>query len=178
MGAAPARVGARVTIHPTVQIFGADHVEIGSDVRIDAFAVITAGPGRVVIGDHVHIGAAAHLFGTAGITIGDFTSVSSRVSLFSTNDDYTDGHLSGPLVPDELRKVDERPVELGRHALVGCGSVVLPGVVLGEGAAVGALSVVKHDVPSGAVVAGTPARRVATRDTARLAALERRLGPR
>lgn len=162
-------------IHASVEIFGGDHVEIGSNVRIDAHCVITAGPGRVTIGDNVHIGAATHLFGTAGIAIADFANISSRVSLFSTNDDYTEGYLTNPMVPDELRKVTEAPVTIERHAIVGCGTVVLPGVVVGTGAAVGALSLVKDDVEPFAVVAGTPARRIGERDRQRLEELERRL---
>jgi acetyltransferase-like isoleucine patch superfamily enzyme len=170
-----AALGPGGAIHPTVLVFGAEHVEVGTNVRIDAHCIITAGPGRVTIGDNVHIGAATHLFGTAGVEIADFANVSSRVSLFSTNDDYTEGHLTNPTVPASLRKVEEAPVRLGRHAIVGCGTVVLPGVTVGTGAAVGALSLVKHDVDPFTVVAGTPAHPVGTRDRERLEALERRL---
>ena len=148
---------------------------IGDNVRIDAHCIITAGPGRVTIGDNVHIGAATHLFGTAGITIGDFANISSRVSLFSTNDDYTEGYLTNPTVPVDLRKVTEAPVRIEEHAIVGCGSVILPGVVVGRGAAVGALSLVKRDVVPFTVVAGTPARAVGARDRKRLEALARRI---
>ena len=161
-------------VHSSVLVFGSEHVEMGENVRIDAHVVITAGPGRVTIGDNVHIGAAAHLFGTAGIEIADFANLSSRVSLFSTNDDYTEGYLTSPVVPDHLRKVVEAPVKVGRHAIVGCGAVVLPGVTIGEGAAVGALSLVKVDVDPYVVVAGAPARRVAERNRERLLTLERR----
>jgi galactoside O-acetyltransferase len=162
-------------IHESVLIFGEADVEIGENVRIDAHCIITAGPGRVTIGDNVHIGAATHLFGTAGIEIADFANVSSRVSLFSTNDDYTEGYLTNPMVPEELRKVTEAPVKLDRHAIVGCGAIVLPGVTVGLGAAVGALSLVKHDVEPFTVVAGTPARPVGTRDGERLLELERQM---
>jgi dTDP-4-amino-4,6-dideoxy-D-glucose acyltransferase len=162
-------------IHESVLIFGEEHVTIGDNVRIDAHCIITAGPGPVTIGDNVHIGAATHLFGTAGIAIADFANISSRVSLFSTNDDYTEGYLTNPMVPEELRKVAEAPVRIEAHAIVGCGSVVLPGVVIGRGAAVGALSLVKRDVEPFAIVAGTPAKPVGTRDRERLEALERRL---
>jgi acetyltransferase-like isoleucine patch superfamily enzyme len=162
-------------VHPTVLIFGEEHVHLGDDVRIDAYAIITAGPGEVRIGSNVHIGAATHLFGTAGIEIADYANVSSRVSLFSTNDDYTEGHLTNPTVPAELRGVTAAPVRLEEHAIIGCGAVILPGVVVGRGAAVGALSLVKRDVEPYTVVAGTPARQVGTRDRERLEALERRL---
>ena len=67
------------------------------------------------------------------------------------------------------------PVRIEEHAIVGCGSVVLPGVVIGRGAAVGALSLVKRDVEPFTIVAGTPARPVGTRDRERLEALAQRL---
>lgn len=162
-------------VHESVLVFGSEHVTIGDNVRIDAHCIITAGPGSVTIGDNVHIGAATHLFGTAGIEIADFANISSRVSLFSTNDDYTDGYLTNPMVPDDLRKVSEAPVRIEAHAIVGCGSVVLPGVVVGRGAAVGALSLVKRDVEPFTIVAGTPARPVGMRDRERLETLEQRL---
>src|SRR4051812_12563044 len=98
---AVARSGDAVTIHPTVLFFGAEHVELGSHVRIDAHCIITAGPEKVVIGDYVHLGAATHIFGAAGVRIDDFAGVSSRVSIFSTSDDYSEGHMTNPTVPVE-----------------------------------------------------------------------------
>lgn len=170
-----ASLGTDVSVHPSVEVFGAADVHLGSHVRIDCFCLLTAGPGVVRIGDHVHVSASAHVFGTAGVTVEDFAGLSARVLVFSVNDDFVEGHLTGPTVPDELRKVTAAEVVLRRHALVGAGSVVLPGVEIGEGAIVGALSLVKHDVPPGAVVAGVPARRIGTRDVGRLAELEARL---
>ena len=125
-------VGSDVQVDETVRVFGAQHVAIGSHVRIDCFAVITAGPERVSIGDHVHLGVGTCLFGTAGIEIGDFTSLSSRVSVYSTDDDYGGGRLSGPTVPLDFRSVHSSRVVLERHALVGAGSVILPGVRIAE----------------------------------------------
>jgi|SRR4051794_34854454 dTDP-4-amino-4,6-dideoxy-D-glucose acyltransferase len=165
----------RQRVHESVLVFGSEHVTLGDNVRIDAHSIITAGPGAVTIGDNVHIGAATHLFGTAGIEIEDFANISSRVSLFSTNDDYTDGYLTNPMVPDDLRKVNEAPVRIEAHAIVGCGTVVLPGVVVGRGAAVGALSLVKRDVEPFTIVAGTPARPVGMRNRERLETLAQRL---
>ena len=177
-----AAVGTDVVVHETALFFGTPHVHIGSHVRIDAFAIVTAGPGDVHIGDRVHIGAAAQVFGTAGVRLEDFAGVSPRVTIFSASDDYVEGHLTNPTVPAELRKVVQAPVTVGRHVIVGAGSVVLPGVRLGEGAAVGALSLVARDVAPCSVVAGAPARHIRERDGARLRELESRLhgrdGPR
>jgi acetyltransferase-like isoleucine patch superfamily enzyme len=170
-----ASVGQGVSIHPSVEIFGAENVSIGSNVRIDCFAVITAGPGEVTIGDGAHLGVGACLLGTAGIRIGDFVSLSPRATILSTSDDFTEGHMAGPNVPAEFRSVDAAEVVIERHAIVGSGAVVLPGAAIGWGAAVGALSLVKGAVEAGSVVAGTPARRVGTRNLERLQELERRL---
>jgi galactoside O-acetyltransferase len=165
-------VGSDVQVDETVQVFGARHVEIGNHVRIDCYAVITAGPATVSIGDHVHLGVGSCLFGTAGIEIGDFTSLSSRVSVYSTDDDYHGGRLSGPTVPLEYRSVHTRPVVVGAHVLVGAGSIILPGVSVSRGAAVGALSLIKRDVGEGELVAGVPARFLHRRDIDSLTELE------
>lgn len=170
-----AAVGTNVTIDPTALFYGAEHISIGSNVRIDAHAIVTGGAAGVRIGDHVHIGAGAQLFGTAGLELCDFSGVSPRASIFTTNDDYTEGWLTGPTVPDELRKVHGAPVRLGPHAVVGAGSVVLPGVTFGKGAMVGSLSLVRRDVEPFVVVAGNPARPVSTRDRARLEELEQQM---
>jgi galactoside O-acetyltransferase len=172
---AVAGAGDNVNIHPTVLIFGAEHVTVGSNVRIDAHCIITAGPGKVEIGDHVHLGAAVHIFGSAGVRISDFCGLSSRVSIFSTSDDYSEGHLTNPTVPEDLRKVTAAPVALERHAIIGCGSVLMPGITVGEGAAVGALSMVNRSVPAYSIVSGNPMRRIGERDGERLAEMEKRI---
>jgi acetyltransferase-like isoleucine patch superfamily enzyme len=169
-----AAVGNDVRIDPTARIFGLEHVSIGSHVRIDCYTVITAGPEPVIIGDHVHLGVGVCLFGTAGIEIGDFASLSGRVAVYSTNDDFVGGHLVGPTAPRDLRNVHASRVVVGSHAVVGAGSVILPGVSIGRGAAVGALSLVKREVAEGEVAAGIPARPIGVRNLERLNSLDER----
>lgn len=57
-----------------------------------------------------------------------------------------------------LARAPRRPVRIGRDVFVGARAIVLKGVTIGDGAVVGAGSVVTRDVPAGAVVAGNPAR--------------------
>lgn len=80
--------------------------------------------------------------------------------------------MTNPTVPDEYKKASRAAVRIKGHVIIGAGSVVLPGVTLGFGSAVGALSLVRDDVDEGVVVAGTPAKPIGRRDTARLIALE------
>jgi acetyltransferase-like isoleucine patch superfamily enzyme len=57
-----------------------------------------------------------------------------------------------------------KPVTVGERAWIATGSIVLPGVTIGEGAVVGAGAVVTRDVAPYTIVAGAPARPVAERN--------------
>jgi len=156
-------VGENVSIDSTALFYNPSQISIGSNVRIDAYSVISAGSGGISIGDHVHIGAYVLLVGAARIELHSYSGLSGRVSIYSSNDDYKGDALTGPTVPDEFRKVTRAPVTIGRHVVVGAGSVILPGVTIAEGACVGALSLIRRDVPSFKIVAGHLARIVGER---------------
>ena len=87
---------------------------------------------------------------TAPVTIGDDTRIGPAVQI------YTAEH---PLDPATRRSGLEsgRTVTIGRNVWIGGGAIILPGVTIGDDAVVGAGSVVTHDVPAGARVAGNPA---------------------
>jgi galactoside O-acetyltransferase len=148
-------VGEDVRIDRSARFYGAERISVGSHVRIDAYTVLSAGDGGIEIGDHVHISVRVFMVGAARIEIHDFAGISAGVSIFSSNDDYSGSALTGPTVPEELRNVTHLPVVIGRHVVVGTGSVVLPGVRIDAGAVVGALTLVRKDVPAFAIVAGT-----------------------
>ncbi|HEY2843001.1 MAG TPA: hypothetical protein VGJ09_05095 [Bryobacteraceae bacterium] len=136
---------------------------IGDNTRIDAFCLISAaGPG-VSIGSNVHIGAGTYIFGGGGVTIEDFAAVSVRCAIFSTNDDFSGEYMIGPAVPSRFRNVTAAPVRVARHAAIGAGSVVLPGVTFGEGSAAGALSLVTQNVNPFTMVLSGSARAVKPR---------------
>ncbi len=142
-----ASLGRDVRIHRSAVLVGADRIRIGDHARIDCFSLISAGPCGIDIGHCVHVAAGCYLFGGGGrILLQDFSGLSSRVAIYTASDDYTDGFMTNPTVPDEFRKVTSGPVTLGRHAIVGASSVILPGVTVGLGAAIGALSCVKRNV--------------------------------
>jgi galactoside O-acetyltransferase len=169
-----ASVGENVLVDRSARIYGASRLSIGDDSRIDAFAVVSCGEGGVAIGRNVHIASFVFMAGAARIELADFSGLSGRVSVYSSSDDYSGAALTNPTVPEELANVLSAPVSLGRHVIVGAGSVILPGVTLGEGSAVGALSLVREDVPEFTIVAGVPAKVRAERQR-RLLDLERDL---
>src|SRR5262245_21415473 len=155
-------IGRDVAISDRSPIYGAGSISIGSHVRIDDFAILTAHQ-PVVIGSYVHISAFAFLSGSHGIVIEDFVNISPRATLLSANDDFSGQGLPGPLVPDALRNVTEGRIHLGRYSMVGAHSIVLPGVTLGEGAVVGALSLVKESLAPWGIYGGVPARLIRPR---------------
>lgn len=156
--------GEHVLISRKASLYNAGAIEIGSHVRIDDFCVLSAGAGGISIGSFVHIGVYASMIGAGRISVGDYSCLSGRVSVYSSNDDYSGAHLTNPMVPDRYRGVVSADVVVGRHALVGAGSVVLPGVTIGEGASVGAMSFVRGDCSPFGIHAGVPARLIRARD--------------
>lgn len=156
-------IGSQVRLSRKASVYGASRIDLGDHLRIDDFCVLSAGAGGIVFGRYVHVAAFCSLIGGGEIVFEDFSGLSSRVSIYSSNDDYSGASLTNPAVPAEWTNVTHAPVRLGRHVIIGAGTVVLPGVTVGEGAAIGALSLVKRDCEPFGIYFGTPARRVGAR---------------
>lgn len=165
------RCGQDVTIHEAAKIVTAEEMEVGDSVIIDDFAFILAG-GGVRLGSFVHIGSHAFIGGGGGVVMEDFSGLSGGVRVYTGNEDYLGGQLTNPTVPAPWRVATRAPVHIGRHAIVGSGTVILPGVTIGEGTAVGALSVVSRDLEPWTVYAGNPAKPIRSRPRETMLALE------
>ena len=135
---------------------------------------LTAGPGlrmsptaslrngeRITLGRGVHVGERCYLWAgeaTGRIRIGDDVLLAPEVFITASN--Y--GTVAGrPVMAQPKREAD---VVVGDDVWLGTRVVVLPGVTVGDGAIVGAGSVVTKDVPPGAIAVGVPARVVAWRE--------------
>jgi galactoside O-acetyltransferase len=155
--------GDGVRISTKASLHNAKNIRIGHHVRIDDFCVLSAGQGGIDIGNFIHVAVFSSLIGAGRITLRDFCNLSSRTSIYSSNDDYSGAHMTNPTIPPEFTGVTHAAVTVGRHAIVGAGSVLLPGVVLEEGVAVGALSLVNRNCQAFGIYAGSPARRIGNR---------------
>lgn len=158
-----AEVGEGVLISDRASFYNCANIAIGNNVRIDDFCVFSAGKGGIKIGQNVHVAVFSSLIGAGAITISDFCNVSSRVSIYSSSDDYSGAVMTNPTVPSEYTGVIHADVFLAKHVIIGCGSVVLPGVVLGEGAAIGALSLVSSNCMPFGIYAGSPVKLIRQR---------------
>ena len=140
-------IGRDVTIHDFVNLYGC---EIGDESRIGTFVEIQKG---ARIGRRVKV--SSHTFICEGVTIEDQVFIGHNVTFI--NDFYPrattpTGELQsaadGEIVPTIVRK----------GASIGSGTTILCGVEIGEGAIIGAGSVVTKDVEPGMIVAGNPAK--------------------
>jgi maltose O-acetyltransferase len=85
------------------------------------------------------------------VTIGDGTQIGPAVQIYAADH---------PRDAATRRRGLEfgKPVSIGRHAWIGGGAIILPGVSIGDAAVIGAGSVVTRDVAAGVRMAGNPAR--------------------
>ena len=154
-------IGKNVRIAKNNTIIGLENIVIGSNVRIDGeCAISAAGEGWLNIGSYIHIGGWCYLSAGEGIKMEDFSGLSQGVRVYSRTDDYSGKHLTNPTVPERYTGITRGPVVLGRHVIIGSGSVILPNVTVGEGTSVGALSLVTKDTEIWGVYFGSPAKRI------------------
>lgn len=153
-------LGSNVLISRKASIYSAGSISIGNHVRIDDFCILS---GEITLGSYIHISAYTAMYGRFGIFIADFATISGRVLIYSQNDDYSGNYMTNPMVPTQYTKVSGGTVNILKHAIIGSGSVLLPDIIIGEGACVGSMSLVKHNVPEWEIVAGVPARKIGDR---------------
>jgi galactoside O-acetyltransferase len=137
------------------RLVGAGRIRIGHRSQIDEAVFMFAGEG-IEIGEYVHLAMGAAIFGGGACRIGDFSGIGSAVRLVTGSEEVYGRGLTNPTVPPEFRSVRRGRIEVGAHALVFTGSIVLPNVIIGEGAVVGAGSIVHHDLKPWRIYAGNP----------------------
>ena len=144
-------------VHEPVVVVGKESVVAGRGVRIDSFVKIEGGLG-CVLGAYSHIPAFAYLnIGGGALWVGEHAAICNSVRIV-TGSNTMQGWSMSAASPREMQVVDRSFVFVGARTFIGTGAIVLPGVRIGEGAVVGAGSIVAHDVEPWTVVMGTPAR--------------------
>jgi acetyltransferase-like isoleucine patch superfamily enzyme len=141
------KLGKDVIIRDFVNLYGCT---IGDNCKIGTFVEIQK---NASIGNNTKV--SSHTFICEGVTIEEDVFIGHNVSFI--NDKYprsTNG--DGALQTEADWQVVQTRIKRG--ASIGTSSTILCGVVVGEGAIVGAGSVVTRDVPAHAIVAGNPAR--------------------
>ncbi len=155
-------IGKDVLISSKASIYSPEKISIGDNVRIDDFCILS---GSIKIGSHIHISAGVYLYGgEAGIEIGNFSGISSKSIIYAVSDDFSGNYLVGSMISKRFRNIEEREVVIGTHVQIGANCVILPGVKLGEGIAVGASSLVNSSLEEWSINLGVPAKKIKERE--------------
>ncbi|WP_437925029.1 acyltransferase [Sorangium sp. So ce291] len=146
-------------------IQGRGDIILGDNVVLDGkinfvFAARFTDRPTLRIGDNTGIGHDCRIIVGKSITIGKHCRIAGSVYILDSS-----GHPSDP--EDRKRGLppadsEVRPVVIEDNVWLGARSMIFPGVTVGEGSVVAAGSIVMADVPPYTVVAGNPARRVAS----------------
>lgn len=130
----------------------------GAGVRLDVFR--DDGQPALVFGEDVQLNDYVHIGAVERVEIGSQVLIASRVFISDHNHgEYASPDpASAPTTPPALRPLVSKPVRIGDRVWLGEQVCVLPGVSIGDGAIVGAGSVVTRDIPRNSIAVGNPAR--------------------
>lgn len=168
------KIGEDVVIWPKAKIVSPEVISLGDSVLIDDFVLLMGGR-DTSIGSFVHIASFTSISGGGALVMEDFSGLSSGVRIFTGNEDYDGGGLTNPTVPAPYRMPIRSFVHLRKHTLIGSNSVILPGVTINEGAAIGANSLVTRDCEPWTIYAGTPSRPLRPRKKEEILLMEKKL---
>ena len=104
---------------------------------------------NIKLGKNVFINACCRFQDQGGIIIGDNALIGHSVTIATLNHDYN---------PENRASITPNPVKIGKNVWIGSDSTILPGVEIGDGAIIGAGSVVTKSIPANTIAAGNPAR--------------------
>jgi acetyltransferase-like isoleucine patch superfamily enzyme len=135
------KLGTGVSLSPTVSFANPERIEIGDRVGIGAYCTLWAGPstGKIIIGDDCLLGP--------------------NILITAANYRFNDGS------PVTKQSMDEADVVIGRDVWLGANVTVLPGVEIGDGAIVGAGSIVTKFISPMDIAIGSPAKKIGKRNS-------------
>jgi acetyltransferase-like isoleucine patch superfamily enzyme len=130
-------------------------ISFGDYVSIGRYTACVAKEGDIELGDGANIGSYCRVATQSGIKIGASTLIGAYAYIGPGNHviDPTD---PTPLIARGMEKLGG--VVIGSNVWVGAKATILDGVTIGDGAVIGAHSLVREDVPENTIVAGTPAK--------------------
>lgn len=163
--------GQDVIIWPMAKIVSPEVITIGDSVIIDDFVLIMGGS-RTIIGNFVHIASFTSITGGGELIMEDFSGLSGGIRIYTGNEDYSGNSITNPAVPYPYRIPVRSFVHIKKHAIIGANTVILPGVTIGEGVAIGANSLVTKDCEPWTTYVGSPARPLKDRPREKILALE------
>ena len=154
-------LGSNVKISEKASIYNVDQISIDDNSRIDDFCVLS---GKITIGKNVHFAPMSLVAGgEKGIVFKDFSGLAYQVQVFTQSDDYSGRTLTNPTIPSIYKSETKIGIVVGKHVIIGAGSIIFPGVNIADGCSIGALTLVNKSTESWGIYVGNPAKRVKER---------------
>lgn len=154
------KLGQNVIFENNVLVFHPENIEIGNNVYVGHNTILKGYyKNKMLIGDDTWIGQSCFFHSAGGISIGRAVGIGPGVKILTSEHKAND--LSKPILFSDL---DLAPVVIKDGTDIGIGSIILPGVEIGEGVIVGAGSVVTKDIKDYTIVAGNPAKLLRVRN--------------
>lgn len=153
-----------ITIHPSATISSLADIEdsirgtkivVGAESVIDSFVKIkpAGGDGDLVIGERTVINSGCVLYTGNGISIGDSVLVAANCTFAPVNHEYS---LRGTLIRDQRFGPSKGGITIEDDVWIGAGCVLLDGSILRRGCVIGAMSLVRGEVPAYSINGGNP----------------------
>lgn len=152
------RIGKNCLISRNSTFYGMSNIFIGDNVRIDDFCVVS---GNITIGNNCHIACGVTIMGD--VELCDYSNVSHKATILSKSDDFSGEFLIGPCSPEEERNVISCPIKIGKFAIIGAHSLLLPGAEMNYNTGLGAMSLLMSKTEPNSMYIGTPCRKVKDR---------------
>lgn len=154
-------IGKNVKISRKASFYNKKTISIGDFSRIDDFCILS---GEIEIGRYVHISAYCGLYGSKKIEINDYAGISANSIIYSAMDDFSGNFMVGPEVPNNLTNITGGKVIISKFAQIGVSNVIFPNIMVGEGAATGAMSLIKENLKEWNIYVGIPAKLLKARN--------------
>ncbi|MFW2602027.1 acyltransferase [Aliarcobacter butzleri] len=135
------------------KIIGIENIEFGKNIIIDDFVLIYAKE-RIKVGNFVHIASFSSVSGGGEFIMEDFSGLSSGCRIITGSDDFKDWGFGNPTIDNQFRNTKIGKVEIGRFAIVGANTTILPNVNIGEGVAVAANSLITKNLEPWGIYVG------------------------
>ena len=158
-----ASVGKNVRVSEDAIIIGLENISLGSNIRIDSYNVILSKRGKFVVGNNVHIEPSSSIVTHFGVEIGNFCTISHGSRLYTASANYSGDYFTNVFPEAKYQVPKTGQIILEDHVMIGGNCVIMPGVTLGEGAAIGALSFIRKSVEGWAIYGGNPLKRLGDR---------------
>ncbi len=139
-----------VKIFDEAKIIGQENIEFGEYIIIDDFTFIYAKE-KIKIGNYVHIGSYTSISGGGEVVLEDFVAIASGCRFVTASDDFKEGGFGNPTIDNQFRNINIGKIKMEKFSIIGANSVVFPNVTIGEGASIGAGSIVTRDIKPWAI---------------------------